>query len=164
MSYGSAVAKELLRITPTVPAVFRYALTDFELQGRRIPKVCGTPTPTLHLTDPCFFLSHLADIPVIEIAACLLRRFTSVRCRICCRMATGVLRTVNLISSCCTFPSPICAGAIRWCIWRRGRSLRCSSVALRLRGRRTEPRHLTAFPYIFFIRQATANFGQPENP
>lgn len=39
MSYGTAVARELLRITPAVPAVFRLALVDFELQGRRIPKV-----------------------------------------------------------------------------------------------------------------------------
>ncbi|GLC32968.1 hypothetical protein PLESTM_000009400 [Pleodorina starrii] len=38
MSYGAAVAKELLRITPAVPAVFRVALADFELLGRRIPK------------------------------------------------------------------------------------------------------------------------------
>ncbi|KAG2450528.1 hypothetical protein HYH02_005029 [Chlamydomonas schloesseri] len=38
MTYGGAVARELLRITPAVPAVFRLALVDFELQGRRIPK------------------------------------------------------------------------------------------------------------------------------
>ncbi len=39
MPYGTTVVRELLRITPAVPAVFRVALEDFELQGRRIPKV-----------------------------------------------------------------------------------------------------------------------------
>ena len=34
-----AVVKELLRITPIVPALFRRALKDFELGGRLIPKV-----------------------------------------------------------------------------------------------------------------------------
>ncbi|PNH07938.1 Abscisic acid 8'-hydroxylase 3 [Tetrabaena socialis] len=38
MPYGAAVAREALRITPAVPAVFRVALVDFELQARRIPK------------------------------------------------------------------------------------------------------------------------------
>ncbi|KAG2493322.1 hypothetical protein HYH03_008457 [Edaphochlamys debaryana] len=38
MTYGSAVAREILRITPAVPAVFRVAITDFEMAGRRIPK------------------------------------------------------------------------------------------------------------------------------
>ena len=43
MSYAAAVAKELLRITPAVPAVFRVAVVDFELQGNKIPKVCYPP-------------------------------------------------------------------------------------------------------------------------
>ncbi len=37
--FAAAVARELLRITPAVPAVFRIALEDFELAGRRVPKV-----------------------------------------------------------------------------------------------------------------------------
>lgn len=34
-----AVVREMLRINPIVPALFRRALKDFELSGRRIPKV-----------------------------------------------------------------------------------------------------------------------------
>ncbi|KAI8469415.1 MAG: cytochrome P450, CYP85 clan [Monoraphidium minutum] len=38
MPVAEAVAREALRITPVVPAVFRVATEDFELAGRRVPK------------------------------------------------------------------------------------------------------------------------------
>ncbi|KXZ56324.1 hypothetical protein GPECTOR_1g286 [Gonium pectorale] len=42
MKFGAAVGKELLRITPAVPAVFRVAAVDFDLQGRQVPKLLVT--------------------------------------------------------------------------------------------------------------------------
>ncbi|GBF92089.1 cytochrome P450 [Raphidocelis subcapitata] len=38
MPVAEAVAREALRISPVVPAIFRRAVVDFELRGRRIPK------------------------------------------------------------------------------------------------------------------------------
>ena len=51
MVFADAVLREQLRMHPIVPAVWRRALQDLEVDGKRIPKVLDTPVRILSLTS-----------------------------------------------------------------------------------------------------------------
>ena len=51
MVFADAVLREQLRMHPIVPAVWRRALQDIEVDGKRIPKVPDMPVRTLLLTS-----------------------------------------------------------------------------------------------------------------